>query len=227
MGGARLPVEELELQLLGALAEAARVEGAMLPGPQAPSKVWAPESAQRTLAALVRVPFFRRLTERVLIGNLRQVRLYLTDPDVRRAARRSLARQIGPDTRLIIGHSLGSVVAYEVLCIQPTDRQLDFVTLGSPLGLRTVIFDRLDPAPCHDRGAWPPCVRRWTNIADRHDLVAMVKELAPLFGGPTGNGLRAVIDLRVDNELRAHEVKPYLTARQTGYAVAAALTDGH
>jgi hypothetical protein len=55
----------------------------------------------------------------------------------------------------------------------------------------------------------------------------MVKDLAPLFGGPTGNGLRTVIDLSVDNELRAHEVKPYLTARQTGYAVADALTDGH
>ena len=54
------------------------------------------------------------------------------------------------------------------------------------------------------------------NVADKHDVVALVKELRPLFGAAVG-------DLTVDNEARAHDVTPYLTARETGEALAAGL----
>jgi hypothetical protein len=45
--------------------------------------------------------------------------------------------------------------------------------------------------------------------------VALVKELGPLFGS-------RVHDLAVHNGAKAHDVRPYLTARVTGQAV----TDG-
>ncbi|OKI15190.1 hypothetical protein A6A08_11735 [Nocardiopsis sp. TSRI0078] len=65
------------------------------------------------------------------------------------------------------------------------------------------------------RGVRPPMVRVWTNVADRRDVVALAKELAPLFGD--------VVDLPVGNGPRAHDASPYLTSEEVGRAVAAAL----
>jgi hypothetical protein len=90
------------------------------------------------------------------------------------------------------------------------------VTLGSPLGLRNLIFDRLDPPPVDGSGIWPGTTTTWTNVADRHDIVAAVKQLSPLFGA-------RVHDIQVDNEALAHDIGPYFTAIGTGKAVLDAL----
>jgi hypothetical protein len=91
-----------------------------------------------------------------------------------------------------------------------------FVSLGSPLGIRTLLFDRLDPAPQRGVGLWPQGLDTWVNIADRGDVVALVKCLQPLFG----DGVR---DRCVDNGAKAHDARPYLTAVETGEAIASAL----
>ena len=87
---------------------------------------------------------------------------------------------------MIVAHSLGSVVAYEVLCAAPGPAVLSLVTLGSPLGLANLIFDRLQPEPGPPgegmRGHWPGPVLSWTNIADAGDVVAAMEDLRPLFG---------------------------------------------
>ncbi|WP_051088819.1 hypothetical protein [Lamprocystis purpurea] len=51
--------------------------------------------------------------ERFVNRALAQVTRYLTDDTIRSAAIDSVLRLVGPDTRVLIGHSLGSVVAYE------------------------------------------------------------------------------------------------------------------
>lgn len=79
-----------------------------------------------------------------------------------------------------------------------------------------MIFDRLTPAPRAGAGQWPPQLGSWTNIADRGDVVALVKTLAPVFPG-------ALTDVSVHNGAKAHDVRPYLTARETGAAVRTAL----
>ena len=56
--------------------------------------------------------------------------------------------------RVLLAHSLGSVVAYEALCADGNATVELFVTLGSPLAMRQVIFDRLRPAPA-GRGIRP------------------------------------------------------------------------
>ena len=86
------------------------------------------------------------------------------------------------------------------------------VTLGSPRGIRHLIFDKLVPAPQNGRGAWPGEVGRWVNVSDDGDVVALEKRLASFFGGK-------VVDIGVDNGATAHDVKPYLTAPETGRAV--------
>jgi pimeloyl-ACP methyl ester carboxylesterase len=75
--------------------------------------------------------------------------------------------------QVLVAHSLGSVVAYETLCAYPQLRTELLVTLGSPLAMQGVVFDRLEPAPCYGRAARPPGVGQWTNLADVGDPVAV------------------------------------------------------
>jgi hypothetical protein len=89
------------------------------------------------------------------------------------------------------------------------------VTVGSPLGIPSVVFDALTPKPAGGKGA-RPAVTRWVNVADDGDIVAMVKKLAPLFGG--------VEDVPVYNGWKSHASVNYLTTRAVGAAVSAALS---
>lgn len=85
--------------------------------------------------------------------------------------------------RVLLAHSLGSVVAYEALCAYPTLAVELFVTLGSPLAMRGVVFDRLTPAPA-GRGMRPPGAGVWVNVADRGDPIAVPRRmLAERFDG--------------------------------------------
>jgi len=91
------------------------------------------------------------------------------------------------------------------------------VTLGSPLGIPNLIFDRLTPAPANGAGAWPGTVADWVNVADRDDIVALRKQLAGLFPGP--GGVTEVDDRLVDNGNQPHAIDRYLSARETGGAL--------
>ena len=209
-------VTEWEQELLEVWwREAARVE-AEVRGPDAQTKLRTPRIVQRALNALSNSKFFGSLAERILIGSLKQVRSYLDDEALRSAIQQRVTAEVKSDTRVIVGHSLGSVVAYEVLCQNPDWRIEMFVTLGSPLGIRNLIFDRLHPAPVNELGVWPRCVRSWTNIADGGDVVAIEKQLARCFG-------ERVRDELIYNGAKAHDVSPYLTAEETGRAIAAGL----
>ena len=176
-----------------------------------------PQLIQRGLLQLAKSRFFRPFGPKVLISELRQVRLFLHDADFKRVILARLAAKIAPDTRIIVGHSLGSVVAYEALCAHPEWRIDTLVTLGSPLGIPNVVFEALSPKPRQRMGTWPN-VARWVNIADKGDLVALVKTLAPLFG--------PVQDVLVYNGWQSHDVTRYLSAVETGRPIAEALNQG-
>lgn len=190
--------------------EASRVDSRVMP-PTAATMARTPLLLQRALNALCQSPFFVRVTERALIFDLKQVSLYFRDEQIRERAQQRVAERITADTRVIVAHSMGSFVAYEALCAHPEWRVTTFVTLGSPLGIRNLIFDRLRPEP----GLWPGGLQRWTNIADAGDIVALQKQLNPLFSG--------VRDVMVHNGAKAHDASPYLTAKETGEAIAEGL----
>lgn len=97
------------------------------------------------------------------------------------------------------------------------------MTLGSPLGLSTIIYDRILPQP----PVYPEGVHRWVNIADRNDLVAAEPDLARLFpitktAGATMNG-EWLADRTVDNGAGPHEGEYYLRKRKVGIPIAKAL----
>jgi hypothetical protein len=118
------------------------------------------------------------------------------------------------------------VVAYEALSANPGWPVRMLVTLGSPLGIPNLIFDRLQPAPLPaagvrpgPRGCWPGLGRAWVNVADRGDVVALVKDLRGAFGPDVDCWI-------VDNGATAHNVRPYLTAVQAGRAIWKGLDNG-
>ena len=141
-----------------------------------------PQLVQRALNAVSRSKFWANVSQGMLIGDLKQVVSYLNDADVHEKVLKIVVDKIRSDTKVVIGHSLGSVVAYEALCRKPAN-VVSFISLGSPLGIRNLIFDKLSPRPdANGTGAWPGRVEYWTNIADKGDLVALQKRLAPFFG---------------------------------------------
>jgi hypothetical protein len=185
-----------------------------LPGASDNSPV--PMSVQRALFGLSHSRFLAGMVERTAFGGMQQVRAYLRHPAVRSAAQARLAQTITSDTRVLVAHSLGSVVAYECLCAHPEWPVTTLVTIGSPLGIPNLIFHQLQPAPRDGRGAWPGSVLRWINLCHLGDGVALVKALAPLFDD-------RVEDRLISNRKHAHSVTTYLAAEETGRAVAAGL----
>lgn len=116
---------------------------------------------------------------------------------------------------VVVGHSLGTIIAYDVLS-EPrfAGRAVPLmVTLGSPLGyteIQDVIVTPLRvPAP----------VGLWANFADPADLVALDTTLADDFGG----GPR-IVDTQMDNPSPDnHASSGYLSAPPVRSRVAAAL----
>ena len=97
----------------------------------------------------------------------------------------------------VIAHSMGSIIAYDVLRdIGREDRSFeiaDFVTIGSPLGLRTVI-DNVH----QERKLYSPDVpvrtptivtERWVNYADPDDPIAIDSRLRDDYR-PNDRGIR-------------------------------------
>jgi hypothetical protein len=174
-----------------------------------------PQGLQAILKQLSKSRFFKALgPERLLLADLREVRRYLHEPEIKAAVLARFEECIHAETRVLVGHSLGSVVAYEGLCKHPEWKIRTLVTLGSPLGIRTLVFDALTPKPSNGRGAWPN-VRDWVNIADKGDIVALEKELSDFFG--------PVEDVPIYNGWAAHDVRRYLTAKETGQAIGGGL----
>jgi hypothetical protein len=206
-----------EQDLLNLLwAEAAASEPRTVPAPPTEPDLQSlsrtPQIVQRALNALSKSTFWANIAQSMMMGDLRQVSAYMSDPAIGSAIRDLVKGVITDDTRVVIGHSLGSVIAYEALCAAPRN-VVSFVTLGSPLGIRNVIFDKLTPAPGPaGQGEWPGGVRCWTNIAEKSDVVALVKRLSSLFGN-------AVEDVLVDNGSDAHSGARYLTSVEAGKAI--------
>jgi hypothetical protein len=209
--------EEWERELLQAWwAEGSQIDE-NVPSSEDQTKLRTPRAVQRALNALSHSRFFANIALNTFVADLKQVYTYLHDEAVRGEAQRRIENVITDQTRVLVGHSLGSVVAYEVLCAHPEWPVSTFVSLGSPLGIRNLIFERLRPAPENGVGVWPKVLSHWSNIADGGDIVALVKKLRTRFGD-------RVQDRLVHNDAHAHDVRPYLTAEETGHAIMQGLT---
>ncbi len=86
---------------------------------------------------------------------------------------------------LLIGHSLGSVIAYDTLWelthVHGSRGEVSaFVTLGSPLGTRFVQRSLLSTR-ASGAARFPHNIRHWVNMSARSDTTALQPRLKPLF----------------------------------------------
>ncbi len=173
---------------------------------------------QRALNVVSGSPFFGDVAEKVVINFVKQVKAYLHDEKKREEIKNRVLAEITEDTKVLIGHSLGSIVCYEVLCQNPDLPIKVYVSLGSPLGIKKIVFDRLEPSPQNGIGSRPKGIEKWVNIADDKDIVALEKKLNPFFEG-------LIEDKLIDNGANAHNASRYLTAVETGQAIKLGLQD--
>jgi hypothetical protein len=122
---------------------------------------------------------------------------------------------------LLIGHSMGSVIAYEALWQMSRESGDDvhvdlFMTLGSPLGQRT-IQRRLAGATKQGLWRYPGNIRRWVNLAAHGELTAIDMNLRNDFAGMIRLGLVESIEdfavfnyFRLNGELNVHAEYGYL-----------------
>ncbi|MCL2454135.1 MAG: lipase family protein [Micrococcales bacterium] len=143
-----------------------------------------------------------------IIALVREVAAYLNHDQVRDQVRDALLTA-HPDPGLVIGHSLGSVIAYDLAVHGVPFPAL--VTMGSPLGLRTVREHRTLTT---DAG---PAPATWTNVHDRHDPITAGVGLRPFWPH--------VDDVRVSSTKLSdsHGAQQYLSSPETGKVVAALL----
>jgi hypothetical protein len=102
--------------------------------------------------------------------------------DVREFLKRELREQLKSCNRvLVIGHSLGSIIAYDSLWSLSQQERLqgkvDFLTLGSPLGLNYV-RERLLGAKASPDRRYPAMIRNWMNVSATGDLISLDRVFA-------------------------------------------------
>jgi hypothetical protein len=129
-----------------------------------------------TLGALSKVlPI--SLQNQVVNRALTQVAGYLDDASLKRTILEVASVAMSEGTKsaerdneslIVIAHSLGTVIALEALA-DFNERGVDLLmTIGSPLSSETVA-SRMHPKARN----WPHSVRKWINISDPEDLVAL------------------------------------------------------
>lgn len=118
-----------------------------------------------------------KTAEKVLKKKLPDLYRYYKEEAIRKELRGRLTKAIidNRDKRLmLVAHSMGSIIAYDVLRELGRDNPNlsveHFVTIGSPLGLPHVKHMILKESPIIRT---PSIVKKWTNFADRRDPVAL------------------------------------------------------
>jgi pimeloyl-ACP methyl ester carboxylesterase len=132
---------------------------------------------EKILPGFIRKPVVEWITKTFI----EDTAAYFFDPEqrelMRQRLRQILQAQTGP--YILVAHSQGSIIAYDVL--REFDGQPDifhillFVTIGSPLGLAEVQDHLQKPLRI------PKVVQQWQNFADLFDSVAADKKLSDDF----------------------------------------------
>lgn len=118
---------------------------------------------------------YPRFTADTIERFLREVYLYVANRVVSQEINAIVAAKLTAEPTVVIGHSLGSVVAYKVLVEHGARLRLRrFITVGSPLGIEA-ISSRLGVLK------YPSAELTWYNAYDEGDIVALNPLRAPWF----------------------------------------------
>ncbi len=150
------------------------------------------------------------------IGPIAQAHNYLNDPQVRaQVLNRTLATLPESGDLVIVGYSLGSVIAADLLRRLPIDLKVDgMVTIGSPLANGSFNVDKL-----RDTLNEPPTnLAWWVNFWNAGDPIAAHRGVSSVFPW--------IVDFRIDTKkvlLDAHAAEEYLADESVASAIGFAL----
>lgn len=159
------------------------------------------------------LPFLGRFVARPQLRlTMTEVRRYFSDEEGVATEIRSLLKSVltnawdSGERVLLIGHSLGSVIAYDSLWelsrLNGDERRVElFITLGSPLATR-FIRNSLRGAERDGSLRYPANVVRWANFTAKGEITALRPRLRPYFSPMVEMGL--VEDITDYTELYNH-----------------------
>jgi hypothetical protein len=165
-----------------------------------------------------------------------EIKRYFTDSCGEAGAARAMLAEVLNDAWarqervLLIGHSFGSVIAYDALW--ELSRKADcgqvnlFMTMGSPL---TLNFIGRHLKGSHERGSdrYPKCIGRWINLAAVGEVTALDRKLSKRFQEMQTLGIVDSIedDLNVINQfhennyLNVHKCYGYMASSEVSKLV--------
>lgn len=184
-----------------------------------------------------RLPFLipHLATERMEL-HLRDLRRYVRDSNgIAEHTRTMLKMPLRAAAKLqrpilLVGHSMGSVIAYDALWQLDHDERdhliVDlFLTMGSPLGQR-YIQRRIKGHGREIAERYPKNIRRWVNLSAVGDLTAIDPTVADDFAEMTARGLTESIEdfaifnyFRLRGELNVHAEYGYLINEVTARVI--------
>jgi pimeloyl-ACP methyl ester carboxylesterase len=157
--------------------------------------------------------FPKEWVTRFLMSRMPEVQRYRAQPEVRAAVRARCLEQLPKGELILIGHSLGSVVTFDMLHYLPKDTHVTLLlTIGSPMarrGWRETLAEF--------RGRFPTgLVTSWVNLVNKGDWVT------------AGDGIHLwypqAIDVFASLGLGMHGETHYLASAPAGVAIGDALS---
>ena len=151
------------------------------------------------------------------VDYLKPVRLYQREPRARWSAQRSVLRQLPKSgSMIVVAHSLGSVVAADLLAKLPPNLRIELLlTVGSPLAIKGLGDRAFEQDFPYDR------VGAWVNLYDPGDFVTI--------GRGVGRRFRAACDIAISTGWD-HDAVAYLSnpaaAAVIGHQMFGSPTDG-
>ena len=148
----------------------------------------------------------------------KDVYAYLRNPGFQGVIDEGVRAAITPGVEtVVVGHSLGSVVSYNLLARDGERLGWKipvYVTLGSPLAVR-VIKELLSPIK------HPPCVGHWFNAMDERDIVSLYALDSAHFPVDPAITNKTNVDNTTDNR---HGIAGYLSDKEVAKRIYDALT---
>jgi len=203
------------------------------------TKTWQRRLAKFLFSAGDRFPFIIPLLPKTIRRIASETRRYFENEnniacDIRELLKRELRPMLSDGGQvLLIGHSLGSVIAYDALWELSHEERLPgkvdlFLTLGSPLGMHYV-QRRLKGSRLKGRKRYPTNIRRWVNISAVGDITALDRVFRKDFSRMLELGVIESIEdhseaiynfFRSDEGLNVHRSYGYLVNPAVGYIIA-------
>jgi hypothetical protein len=184
------------------------------------------------------LPFIIRFLPGPACATVNETRRYFDNSDnIAYHIREQLKKVIRPmldngESVLVIGHSMGSIIAYdafwEMTHVEHRKDRVDFLSLGSPLGMNFVQH-RVLGNNAQGKRRYPGMIRRWINIAAVGDITALDRHFYDDFQAMLDLGLVDTIEDHTDgiynffhNEdgLNCHRSYGYLVNPATGKVIA-------